>query len=90
MFHLCQDEVWLNKARGKKDEQQPTTRRIALHGSRSLKRRSSFWMAAEKAGLRSRALSERLATGPGAIYWHVANKSDLLTAACDAIIARTM
>ena len=37
-----------------------------------------------------RALSERLATGPGAIYWHIANKSDLLTAACDAVVARTM
>ena len=41
-------------------------------------------------GLTFRALSERLATGPGAIYWHIANKSELLTAACDAIIARTM
>jgi AcrR family transcriptional regulator len=41
-------------------------------------------------GLTFRALSERLATGPGAIYWHIANKSDLMTAACDAIIARTM
>jgi AcrR family transcriptional regulator len=41
-------------------------------------------------GLTFRALSERLATGPGAIYWHIADKSDLLTAACDAIIARTM
>ncbi|SOE96029.1 transcriptional regulator, TetR family [Burkholderia sp. D7] len=41
-------------------------------------------------GLTFRALSERLATGPGAIYWHVANKSDLLTAACDSIVARTM
>jgi AcrR family transcriptional regulator len=38
-------------------------------------------------GLTFRALSERLATGPGAIYWHIANKSDLLTAACDAVIA---
>ena len=35
-------------------------------------------------------MSERLATGPGAIYWHIANKSDLLTAACDAVVARTM
>src|SRR3984957_2257234 len=43
-----------------------------------------------EAGLTFRALSERLATGPGAIYWHIANKSDLLTASCDAIIARTM
>jgi AcrR family transcriptional regulator len=41
-------------------------------------------------GLTFRALSERLATGPGAIYWHIPNKSELLTAACDAIVARTM
>lgn len=38
-------------------------------------------------GLTFRALSERLATGPGAIYWHVANKGELLIAACDAIVA---
>jgi AcrR family transcriptional regulator len=43
-----------------------------------------------KSGLTYRALSERLATGPGAIYLHIANKSDLLTAACDAIIARML
>ena len=41
-------------------------------------------------GLTFRALSERLATGAGAIYWHVANKSELLAAACDAVVARTM
>ncbi|WP_158944427.1 TetR/AcrR family transcriptional regulator [Granulicella sp. S190] len=41
-------------------------------------------------GLTFRALSERLSTGPGAIYWHIANKSDLLTAACDAVVARTI
>ena len=41
-------------------------------------------------GLTFRILSERLDTGPGAIYWHIANKSDLLAAACDAIVARTM
>ena len=41
-------------------------------------------------GLTFRALSERLATGPGAIYWHVANKSDLLTAAGDALVARAI
>ena len=41
-------------------------------------------------GLTFRTLSERLATGPGAIYWHIVNKSELLTAACDAIVARTM
>ena len=41
-------------------------------------------------GLTFQALSKLLATGPGAIYWHVADKSDLVTAACDEIIARTM
>ena len=41
-------------------------------------------------GLTFRALSERLATGPGAIYWHIANKNDLLTAACDSVVARTI
>ena len=43
-----------------------------------------------ESGLTFRALSERLATGPGAIYWHIADKRDLLAAACDAIISRTM
>ena len=41
-------------------------------------------------GLTFRTLSELLKTGPGAIYWHIANKSELLTAACDAVVARTM
>jgi AcrR family transcriptional regulator len=43
-----------------------------------------------ESGLTFRTLSERLATGPGAIYWHIASKSELLTAACDAIVARTL
>lgn len=43
-----------------------------------------------ESGLTFRALSERLVTGAGAIYWHIDSKSDLLTAACDAIVARTM
>src|SRR6202453_286880 len=43
-----------------------------------------------ESGLTFRTLSARLATGPGAIYWHIASKSELLTAACDTIIARTM
>src|SRR5580704_3762835 len=37
-----------------------------------------------------RALSARLATGAGAIYWHVANKNDLRAAATGDIIARVM
>ena len=41
-------------------------------------------------GLTFRALATRLATGPGAIYWHIANKSELLVAATDAVVARAM
>lgn len=37
-----------------------------------------------------RALAARLATGSGAIYWHVANKSELLAAAADDLIGRVM
>jgi AcrR family transcriptional regulator len=43
-----------------------------------------------ESGLTFRALAERLATGAGAIYWHIANKNDLLAAACDTVVARTM
>lgn len=43
-----------------------------------------------EAALTFRTLSERLATGPGAIYGHIANKHDLLVAACDAIVSRTV
>ncbi len=37
-----------------------------------------------------RALAARLATGSGAIYWHIADKNDLLAAAADTVIARVM
>src|ERR1700722_10482552 len=36
------------------------------------------------------ALAARLATGSGAIYWHVANKNDLLAATTGDVIARVM
>ncbi|BBY65962.1 TetR/AcrR family transcriptional regulator [Mycolicibacterium helvum] len=37
-----------------------------------------------------RALATHLSTGSGAIYWHVANKNDLLAAATDAVISRVV
>ena len=36
---------------------------------------------AGESGLTFRALAARLATGAGAIYWHIANKDELFTAA---------
>jgi len=41
-------------------------------------------------GLTFRALAARLATGPGAIYWHIASKSELLVAATDAVVSHAM
>lgn len=37
-----------------------------------------------------RALAARLATGSGAIYWHVADKDALLTSAADDVVGRAM
>jgi AcrR family transcriptional regulator len=43
-----------------------------------------------ESALTFRALATRLATGSGAIYWHVADKQALLAAATDHIIAGVM
>src|SRR5271156_6496747 len=43
-----------------------------------------------ESALTFRALTARLATGAGAIYWHVASKNDLLAATADDVIARVM
>ncbi|MBB4684532.1 TetR/AcrR family transcriptional regulator [Amycolatopsis jiangsuensis] len=40
-----------------------------------------------ESALTFRVLTERLATGPGAIYWHVANKDELLAVATDGVVA---
>ncbi|WP_433381720.1 TetR/AcrR family transcriptional regulator C-terminal domain-containing protein [Actinoplanes sp. CA-142083] len=45
---------------------------------------------AGEGGLTFRALSARLRTGPGAIYWHVANKSELLAVATETVLAGTL
>jgi AcrR family transcriptional regulator len=43
-----------------------------------------------ESALTFRALTARLSTGAGAIYWHVANKNDLLGAVTNDVIARVM
>ncbi len=43
-----------------------------------------------ESALTFRALATRLATGSGAIYWHVADKNELLAAAADDVIAQVM
>jgi AcrR family transcriptional regulator len=46
--------------------------------------------AGGESALTFRALTARLATGSGAIYWHVANKNHLLAATTNDVIARVM
>jgi len=43
-----------------------------------------------ESALTFRALTERLSTGAGALYWHVANKNELLAATINEVIARAM
>jgi AcrR family transcriptional regulator len=43
-----------------------------------------------ESALTLRALTSRLATGSGAIYWHVASMNELLAAAASDVIARVM
>lgn len=70
-----------------------TTTRRTQRGAPSLSREriveASIALLDEKGeeGLTFRALAHQLATGAGAIYWHISDKDDLLDAACDAIVA---
>ncbi|MFC6644543.1 TetR/AcrR family transcriptional regulator [Granulicella cerasi] len=67
-----------------------TRREESLSRERIIEATIELLDATGEAGLTFRALSEHLATGPGAIYWHIANKNELLAAACDTVIARTV
>ncbi len=81
---MCQDEGMAKSVRSNHRREEALSRERIVEASIELLDRSG------ESGLTFRTLSERLATGPGAIYWHIANKSELLTAACDAIVARTL
>jgi AcrR family transcriptional regulator len=65
-------------------------RREALSSERIVETAIELLDATGEGGLTFRALTERLATGPGAIYYHVANKSELLSAATDAVVAAAL
>ncbi|RJS27526.1 TetR/AcrR family transcriptional regulator [Corallococcus sp. H22C18031201] len=43
-----------------------------------------------ESGLTFRALATRLATGAGALYWHIANKGELLIAATESVVSRSL
>lgn len=81
LFHVCHDEGMARKA---KQHKEALTRERIIDAAVGLLDRSG------EEGLTFRALSEELATGAGAIYWHIASKNDLLTAACDSVIERIL
>ncbi|GAA3208238.1 TetR family transcriptional regulator [Dactylosporangium siamense] len=64
----------------------PERREDALSRERIVAAAVELLDDAGESGLTFRALAARLRTGPGAIYWHVANKSELLIAATDAVL----
>ena len=70
---------------------QRTERRAdALSKERIVRAAIEILDAHGESALTFRALTARLATGAGAIYWHVDSKNDLLAAATDDVIARVM
>ena len=83
-FHLCQDKSMAKKMLSAKRRKESLSRERIVEASIELLDSSG------EEGLTFRTLSDRLATGPGAIYWHVASKSDLLAGAGDAVVARAM
>jgi AcrR family transcriptional regulator len=89
MFHcdfaplpeVCQDSGMLKNT---------SRRESGLSRERIIEESIALLDSSGESGLTFRALAARLATGAGAIYWHVADKHDLLAAACDAIIAAAL
>ncbi|CAD0318401.1 TetR/AcrR family transcriptional regulator [Xanthomonas hortorum] len=74
----------INKARS------PQRREDALSRERIVEASIALLDSRGESGLTFRALADALATGAGAIYWHIDNKRELLTAASDAVVARTI
>jgi AcrR family transcriptional regulator len=68
----------------------PERREDALSRERIVDAAIELLDAEGDGGLTFRALAARLATGPGAIYWHVSNKSELLDAASVVVVARAL
>jgi AcrR family transcriptional regulator len=83
-FQSCQDGAMAKVTRGSE------RREDALSRERIVDAAIALLDDEGENGLTFRALATRLATGPGAIYWHIANKSELLAAASNAVVARAM
>lgn len=62
----------------------------ALSKARIVEAAIAILDAEGESALTFRALAVRLATGAGAIYWHVADKNELLAAAANEIVTKVM
>lgn len=81
---MCQDEGMATRTR------RSQRRTEALSRERIVEAAVDLLDAAGEGGLTFRALTERLATGPGAVYWHVANKDELLAAATEGVVTTAL
>src|ERR1700761_2111728 len=70
--------------------QRPERRTDALSKARIVEAAIEILDRDGEGALTFRALAARLATGSGALYWHVANKGDLLAATTSDVITRVM
>lgn len=69
----------------------PTARRAdALSKARIVEATVEILDRVGEEALTFRGLAARLATGSGAIYWHVADKAELLDAATDHVVGRVL
>jgi AcrR family transcriptional regulator len=80
---MCQDVRMATRTRRPERREKPLSRERIVEAAIEL------LDTAGEGGLTFRALAERLTTGPGAIYWHVTGKDELLSAATDAVVADT-
>jgi AcrR family transcriptional regulator len=71
-------------------KRQSERRRQVLTRERIVETAVELLDAAGEGALTVRALTGRLATGPGGIYWHIGNMDGLLEAATDAVIAAAL
>ncbi|GES52193.1 MULTISPECIES: TetR/AcrR family transcriptional regulator [Rhizobium] len=69
---------------------QTTRRADALSKARIVKAAVEILDARGEAALTFRALATQLATGSGAIYWHIADRNDLLAAATGDVLVRAL
>ncbi|HEY4056184.1 MAG TPA: TetR family transcriptional regulator [Kofleriaceae bacterium] len=84
MFHFCQDVIVMAKAKRPERREDSLSREVIIDAA------IAILDAEGEEGLTFRGLAARLETGAGAIYWHVENKTELLVAATNAIMARAL